>query len=318
MSRPRIIAGFGRSGTTWVQDVAAESNSLRTVFEPLHPTAMPGAADFALRYISRFDQDKELHDFLAMYLSQPFHSVWADYRVHPNWLFPWRKKFHSISDLKTAPNRFFRSLGYIRKYKSQRSLPESITKFIRANMMLSWLKENFDARIVLIVRHPAAVVLSQLNAISSWDPYIRIDRYREQKNLVDALDDRIRALLFEKLDLVEALTLAWCVENSIALRQAQESDILVIHYEQLLERGDPEWRKLLSALDLPVMPDGGLVAKPSQQAWGEHAQHPEAIRRYASWLDRIDSGASASIGSILDKAGVSIYRMDRALPVNVD
>jgi hypothetical protein len=35
--RPRVVAGYGRSGTTWVQDVLAISNELRPVFEPLHP-----------------------------------------------------------------------------------------------------------------------------------------------------------------------------------------------------------------------------------------------------------------------------------------
>ena len=32
-----IIAGSGRSGTTWVLDAVAEANQLRTKFEPLGP-----------------------------------------------------------------------------------------------------------------------------------------------------------------------------------------------------------------------------------------------------------------------------------------
>jgi hypothetical protein len=46
----RIIAGSGRSGTTWVLDALAEANALRPVFEPLHPLAIPQARPFAYRY----------------------------------------------------------------------------------------------------------------------------------------------------------------------------------------------------------------------------------------------------------------------------
>src|SRR5262245_32752648 len=47
----RIIAGSGRSGTTWVQDVLADANALRPIFEPLHPLAVPQADPFAYRYL---------------------------------------------------------------------------------------------------------------------------------------------------------------------------------------------------------------------------------------------------------------------------
>jgi len=33
----KLIAGSGRSGTTWVLDALADANDLRPVFEPLHP-----------------------------------------------------------------------------------------------------------------------------------------------------------------------------------------------------------------------------------------------------------------------------------------
>ena len=50
---PLIIAGSGRSGTTWILDVIAESNNLRTVFEPLQPYGVPEAQSYGYRYLKR-------------------------------------------------------------------------------------------------------------------------------------------------------------------------------------------------------------------------------------------------------------------------
>jgi len=157
--------------------------------------------------------------------------------------------------------------------------------------------------------------MSQLNSPRIWNPYYQIDRYRANTRLLDVLDGPTRNLLFQSLDDVEAVSLCWCLENEIALQQAQESDILVVHYEEILERGQSEWRRILSALDLREMPDADLISRPSQQAWGEHALDPTQVRRYASWMGRIDAKTAVRIQNILDATGMVVYSIDQALPV---
>ena len=84
----RVVAGFGRSGTTWIQDVLAASNELRAVFEPLHPDLIRGANQFAHAYRKSDDRDDDLQVFLDTYFSGDFHSLWADYRVRLDRLGP--------------------------------------------------------------------------------------------------------------------------------------------------------------------------------------------------------------------------------------
>ena len=60
----RLIAGSGRSGTTWVQDALAAANDLRPVFEPLHPAVSEIGARYAYRALSRNDEHPELQRFL--------------------------------------------------------------------------------------------------------------------------------------------------------------------------------------------------------------------------------------------------------------
>ena len=74
-NRPRVVAGFGRSGTTWIQDVLARTNSLRAVFEPLHPIAIPGAAQYAHTYLAKNDDDEALYRFLSQYFFGSFTPI---------------------------------------------------------------------------------------------------------------------------------------------------------------------------------------------------------------------------------------------------
>ena len=80
---PRLIAGSGRSGTTWILDVLTQVNGMRPIFEPLHPTAVPAAASFANQYIDPDRKMLELKQFLDGVFNGELHSLWTDYRIRP-------------------------------------------------------------------------------------------------------------------------------------------------------------------------------------------------------------------------------------------
>jgi hypothetical protein len=312
--RPRVIAGFGRSGTTWVQDVLAESNSLRAVFEPLHPRHIRGAAAHAHRFLSADDDDPELRVFLQRFFFENFHSLWADYRVSAQRLYPRPHELASLRLLKEFLRRKVDAKRNISRYWDQRRRARRLVKFVRANMMLGWIRRNFDARIVFIVRHPAAVILSQLKSPNAWHPQRNIERYRSDWRLLEAIDDDARTLLHRNLSDVEALTVSWCIENTVAMRQAAESGITVVYYETLVQRGRDEWHRILSALCLDVEPHAQLIDQPSQQAWGEKAGNAELVRQFDSWMGEIDGATATGIQGILDAAGVGVYSVNDPLP----
>jgi len=313
--RPRIVAGYGRSGTTWVLDVLAQANSLRAIFEPLHPGAIPEAAVHAHKYLACDDRDDELKALLGHFFYAEIHSIWADYRVRTGWLHPRLSNLRSWPQIKAALRRMNRSQKYFFQYRSQRHRKQRIVKLIRSNMMISWLQKNFDARIVFVTRHPAAVVLSQSVSPRSWNSQRQMALYKASPPLLDALDSRMRDLLSQPLDEIEALTLAWSIENSIAFKQAAESDVPVVYYETLLENSDTEWQRIMSALGLKNVPDSALIARPSQQAWGKQARDPALVRRYESWMQRIDPQIADRIQAVLDEVGIDVYRVSQALPV---
>lgn len=310
----RIIAGFGRSGTTWVQDVLAEANQLRPVFEPLHPRFVPGAAAYAHRYLTASDAAPGLQDLLSTYISGEYRSLWTDYRIIRRRLYPRLSHVVSLHAFREQLHLYRESLQSFRTYHPQRRRPQRIVKLVRANMMLGWLRAKFDARIVFLIRHPAAVITSQMNAARTWDPYPQLEIYKKDEQLVDLLDAPLREFLFGKVAAVEAYALSWCIENRVALEQAREFDIPVICYETMLEEGEPQWRRILAALALEKMPGAALVAKPSQQAWGEKAHDEKLVRQHGLWMTRMDNAMANSIQSVLDLSGMDMYSVDTALP----
>jgi len=313
--KPRVIAGFGRSGTTWVQDVLAASNSLRAVFEPLHPDVFHDAGSHAHAYRNSGDEDTALYEFLQKYFSENFHSLWVDYRIRLDLLAPrfgdpnsWGQNKRYLRRIRESGKNYF-------LYRTQRRFDQRIVKLVRANMMLSWLKEKWGARIVFLIRHPAAIVLSQMKSPSIWKPQFRIASYRTDSRLLDELNASTRKLLFEELDDIEAVTLSWCIENTIAFRQAKEQEICVVYYEHLVEKGLPEWRRMMTALSLEVVPDADLISRPSQQTSGDQALDRDLVSQYASWMTRIDDNTAARIQKVLDATKCGIYRIDQALPL---
>jgi hypothetical protein len=316
--RPRVVAGFGRSGTTWVQDVLAESNGLRPIFEPLHPRHNREAKQFAHRYYAADASDPALHRFLDRYFVGDGDSLWTDYRIVSENLSPRITDLKSIDRIKQRLRAYRTAMEKYSRFHKQRQHDQRIVKFIRANMMLSWIQQTCGARIAFIIRHPAAVVMSQLRAAEFWDPFVVIEKYQQDASLQEALDSQTRQLLFRKLDRIEAYALSWCIENSVALRQCEDSDIPVFFYEDLVRKGLPEWRKILAALDLRTEPDTDLVAQPSQQTWGERATNTELVRRYWSWTDKADQDILGRIQSMLDATGISVYRTSEVLPAGSD
>lgn len=306
----RLICGYGRSGTTWVQDVLAESNELRPVFEPLHQEVFRDAVQYAHRYRDRDKEDPELDKYLRRFFSGDFHSLWVDYRTRMDLIMPGpgRPGRRILRRLNDARRNFFR-------YRPQRDRAGRIVKLIRANMMISWIHRVLNARIVFLIRHPAPVVLSQLRSPGIWRPIERIQAYQRDEQLMGAIDDRWRRALAADLTDVQALTLSWCLENSVALRQCNTSGIPVIFYEHLIENGMAEWTNIVDALELCETPGPSLIARPSQQAWGARANDEVTVRRYDFWQDGITKEQRSEIQEILDQTCMTIYHTSKSLPI---
>jgi Sulfotransferase family len=240
-----FIAGSGRSGTTWLSGLVNHDAAYREVFEPFHPGKIEEFRGFGSKQYLRPGDRRE--EFLA-----PARKAVAG-RLRSRW-----------SDRGGA-------------LVARRRL----VKDIRANLLLGWLAENFPGMpIVLLMRHPCAVVSSRL-ALGWGD---NLDETISQRDLVEdhllPVEGRIRAAS----DPFERHLFLWCIDNLVPLRQFSPGAIHLCFYENLVLEPESELRSLFAFVrreyDDRVL---GRVGRPSPTS------RPNGRPSVDGWRDRVSA-----------------------------
>ena len=205
-----FLAGSGRSGTTWVSGMINHRNGYRFVFEPFHPGKVRTLRHFQRKqYLRPDDRREEYLGPARTILTGKLRSLWAD--------------------------RFNRRLIARRR----------LIKDIRANLLLGWMRENFPGMpIVLLLRHPCAVVASRLAL--GWRDVL--SETMEQEELVEDFLLPMEAEIRAARGGFERHLFSWCIENYVPLRQFGAGEIHLSFYEDFLSRPEHELRRLFASL----------------------------------------------------------------------
>jgi hypothetical protein len=312
----RLIAGSGRSGTTWVLDCLADANGLRPVFEPLNPRLSPVADHFAHRFLEPAGTYGDLAEYLESVTRTGHRSIWTTYRARWSRLFPGPDHLISIAKLKLLKQRWSRFAASAPKLHLASFRRKALVKCIRANLALGWAVKVLGARTILVVRHPAAVVESKyrLSRVTDvWDPWPLIERFSRDTLLNERTSGIYERFWNRKLSRLEALTLAWIVENQYPIEHADELGYCVVHYENLVTRPELEWGRACAALALPVAPAAASTRVPSQQA--SIAQEATGEGMPAGWMRRLEDDDLRQIQGMLDITGFTHYHVGAAAPI---
>ncbi|MBK5965479.1 hypothetical protein CCR95_15625 [Thiocystis minor] len=315
---PLLIAGSSRSGTTWVLDVLATTYELRPIFEPLHPGAVKAARHYAWKYVPRDSDIPGMEEFFLRIFSGDLSSLWTDFRVPPCDIFPRLSTLDRVDAFKKLFREWQRAIAQYRTCRTWRSRNHVIVKCIRANLLLGWLVSRFNAKVLLLVRHPGAVVESKLRLGGvSWDPSRILSTYRNDENLRHLNNGQYTELLSQDLTKAQAHTLIWCIENQLPLSDSENNGYLVVYYEHLVETGVPEWDRMTRFFDLQhVEWDRRLILSPSQQASPDWRNTSLPVNLHSKWLDRIAPQDLREVDEILKMTGVTNYDAYSPLPNN--
>jgi hypothetical protein len=111
--------------------------------------------------------------------------------------------------------------------------------------MLPWLHARFpEMPIVLVLRHPFAVVSSQLRLDWRMNPADLL----AQEDLVSDHLVPLRSDIEQCNDEFERNMLLWCIENSVPLKTLASGAISVVFYERLLLEPEHECRRLFDRI----------------------------------------------------------------------
>lgn len=323
-TRPlRLLAGSGRSGTTWLQDVLCEANNLHPVFEPFHPQGWDRARPFSRKYLSlaqdgaqvdAADAGAELEQLWRALLEGNYPATWIDFRVRPNKLRPSRSELHSLPAFKSWLAHWRKLRRHRTTYRRERGAG-ILVKTIRANLLLPSIAARANTHWTLVLRHPGAVVESQLRLKGVWDARRIAALYRDDA----ALEARLGRPWSEWIGVArsdaELFTLMWCLENLLPLEDVAGAKRHVLFYESLAADHEEEWDRLLDLLALARRPQEADLKRPSQQSSEVMGKRRG---RKKSWRERLGSEDRAGIQRILDLFEVSFYHTDALAPKTGD
>lgn len=309
-SRPIIIAGSGRSGTTWVLDALAEANGLRTIFEPLNPAGVKESLNFGNQLVDENIQWPALKKYMDTVFSGDLKSLWADYRIRSDSL----KLNNDFRTLKVYYKKLCKNYFTYRKIKQRKNL---IVKFIRANLMLGWLSKNITPKIVLIMRHPGAVISSKLAlGGKGWSHEKVLKSYINDQNIFNRYSMQLKNLDYKNLSPVAGHTIIWCIENMIPLEDSVNNGYCVVFYEDLLANGEKEWECLIQYLGLISAPNVEMLTRPSQQVSNEMRNNKFDQSRIEKWMKKLSKEDLIEVDTVLKQFEVPCYNAYSSFPTN--
>lgn len=212
-----LLAGSGRSGTTWLGQIINADHDYREVFEPLFPDRVKQVADFpTTRYITANDHDPALARRIGALLEGRVRNAWTD--------------------------QFNRKL----------IAHQRLIKVIRGNLMLGYIRQSFpQVKLCFATRHPCAVALSRLKL--GWAPHLH--ELLAQTHLVNdhllAHRETIARVMHHG-DLFDQHIVMWCIENAVPLRELRPGDACVLQYERFCDDFKNQTRTLFGFLDRPI------------------------------------------------------------------
>lgn len=272
-----LLAGVGRSGTTWLGNIVNHSNCFRDIFEPFRPDHTKEWSNYHYKqYIKSTCQDNDLF-MAAQYILSG--------RVNNKWCNRFNKK--SISSKR-------------------------MVKEIRANFFLKWLKMNFpEVPLVFIMRHPCAVAVSRKRL--GWATHF--DDILSQEELVnDYLSpfvDEIRKCDYD----FERQIYIWCIENYVAMNQLEREDFLLVFYEQLCMDPQHELSRIFKYINQPITDEVISVLKKPSAFSKEDSAIMSGGNLVSSWRKHVTASQIQTALKIVSHFGLDRFYDSGVYPV---
>jgi hypothetical protein len=178
--------------------------------------------------------------------------------------------------------------------------------------MLGWIARQFDCRIAFLIRHPGAVIESEMR--NAWDPTPALDRFRSDAALHQLTGGRYSGMLGRKLTHTQGLAVQWLIENQLAIEMAPAANVAVFFYERLRTASDSSWEQIRVALDLERAPDATVLAKPSQQTSPNKLAVQSPGTSSFTWRETMSQDQISEIQAVLDESEFDLYSMNDCQP----
>ncbi|NND62765.1 MAG: hypothetical protein HKN48_06180 [Flavobacteriaceae bacterium] len=273
INQPIIVSGAHRSGSTWIGKTISEAKGIRYVHEP-------------------FNIQMKVHECPFPYWFQHFsektpseEKKQARKYLDPFFNFSWSFAFQKLCNGGSFRKR-------VRRFKSEwkKKGTRALIKDPIAIMSLPWLVTNYNAKVIISVRHPAAFVASL--KVKNWA--YDFTNYTAQKDLMETyLSDykkEIEKALISNPDIIDQGILLWnTLYHTVQQYKQKFPDWYIVTHEALSEQPLEEFRKIFEYLNLTFDKriEKSIVDSTTAQVASEWSR--DASKNIHTWKDRLSN-----------------------------
>jgi hypothetical protein len=273
LSTAAILAGSGRSGTTWVGQVLGSMSRYRIMFEPFYAKETGLVAHWRNRqYLRPGDSNPAFVEPARRILSGQVRSYWID-KINGE-VFPRGR----------------------------------LIKDIRIQMLLPWMHATFpEVPIAIVTRHPCAVALSRMTL--GWGA--NVDAFLAQEELVEDYLAPFASEMKRAESDFERQIIFWCAENyvpityfsrknSLPKRHTRGDPAIVMRYEDICLKPQAEFGKLATFFGWPMREESmALINKPSAMT-AKHSAILSGGNLTESWRRKVNDAQLQSAQRLLE------------------
>ena len=174
-----------------------------------------------------------------------------------------------------------------------------LLKFVRINRMLAWATDEFDLqRNILLVRHPCAVVASQLamhGGNSKWS-----NMSSPAPDIPSYLEAQVRSLADGSAH--RSLAINWAIDQRIPVYDFVPRNTLLVFYEDLMADPEGGWRKICDFCGIRYE---ALSGRPSATASSDFS----VAAQIDKWREKLPMDIAEDILHTCHALGVELYDM---------
>ncbi len=264
-----VLTSSPRSGSTWLGNAFGSIPNTCILFEPLQLTYVPEAkaAGFSWRTF-----------------------------VHPENEWPEGEAFlRRVFEGRVVNRWTCREMSLLEACRAT----TMIIKFVRANRLLPWMCQTFPIRSpVLLIRHPCAVIASQLNSPGWWGMAMRPESPPYIANY-----PLFEAALSKTQGIEEYLAASWALDQLPPLMYEPPLPWTVVTYEELFLKPAATLAKIFQAWKLDIDLDEALsrLKKPSSVVY------KSGVSGIDGWKKRLTEAQVEKILHTIEGFGLRFY-----------
>lgn len=264
-----------RGGSTWLSEILGTLPGYNVIWEPLHLRSNPRCIDYNFTWQNYLTEDA-IDDARKNYLDMLFRGK-------------------ALSTNVTMPSQNF-------SYTKFLFMKGYIVKFINASMLLPWLTKQFDLKAIYMIRHPCAIISSQL-LHGSWD-HLTKDRITIPPKLFSTYP-HMQAVFEEISTIEEILAFEWAIQQYVPLN-TKEPNWLFVSYEKLVMDGKNELERIFNYIDKPI-PKKAFDQLHIASAMASKDPSFQKKNPLASWQSNLTKTQISNILKVTQGIGINMY-----------